>query len=100
MNLYNRNLQRKILHHFIKKRLLIFQNLLEFHVNDANPDALIDADIERINFVNQYGVMDNKDSLYIDALKNISEKYSDNPASAQASFLIAQTIYNNASQAY
>ncbi|HEY5406654.1 MAG TPA: alpha-2-macroglobulin, partial [Ginsengibacter sp.] len=82
-----------------QKALLIFQNLLEFHINDNKPDALIDADIERINFVNQYGVMNNKDSLYMDALKNVAEKYADNPLSAQPSFLIAQTIYNNASQA-
>ncbi|MDQ6762973.1 MAG: MG2 domain-containing protein, partial [Bacteroidota bacterium] len=81
------------------KAILIFQNLLVFHKNDAKPDALIDADIERINFVNQYGVMENKEELYIDALKNISKKYSDNPASAQASFLIAQQIYNTAQQA-
>ena len=77
---------------------MIFQNLLSFHENDAKPDALIDADIERISFVYQYGVMNNKDSLYIQRLQNISKKYNDNPASAQASFLVAQMIYNAASQ--
>ena len=81
------------------KAILIFQNLLVFHKNDTKPDALIDADIERINFVNQYGVMENKEELYIDALKNIGKKYSDNPSSAQASFMIAQQIYNIAQQA-
>ena len=84
------------LHH---KAILIFQTLLAFHENDAKPDALIDADIERINFVNQYGVMENKDELYIDALQYISKKYADNPVSAQASFMIAQEIFNKASQA-
>ncbi|MEO5649883.1 MAG: MG2 domain-containing protein [Ginsengibacter sp.] len=84
------------LHH---KGLLIFQKLLSFHLTDEKPDALIDADIERINFVNQYGVMSNKDELYIDALKNISNKYSNNPASAQALFLVAQAVYNKAIEA-
>ncbi|MDQ6843575.1 MAG: alpha-2-macroglobulin, partial [Bacteroidota bacterium] len=84
------------LHH---KAILVFQTLLAFHENDAKPDALIDADIERINFINQYGVMENKNDLYIEALQHISQKYSDNPASAQASFIIAQEIYNKASQA-
>ncbi|MEJ7672335.1 MAG: hypothetical protein WKF59_06415 [Chitinophagaceae bacterium] len=45
--------------------LLIYQKLLRFHAADAKPDALIDADIDRMNFVKQYGVMNNKDELYI-----------------------------------
>ena len=49
--------------------------------------------------MNQYGVMENKEALYIEALQNISQKYSGNPLSAQASFLIAQEIYNKAIQA-
>ncbi len=79
-----------------QKALLIFQKLLNFHANGAKPDALIDADIERIIFVNQYGVMENKNELYMNALKNISKTYNNNPAAAQATFLVAQTIYNNA----
>ena len=81
------------LHH---KALLLFQKLLDFHSADANPDALIDADIERINFVMQYGVMDNKDELYLQALRYLGEKYNNNAFAAQATFLVAQTIYNNA----
>ncbi|MEP7251403.1 MAG: MG2 domain-containing protein, partial [Ginsengibacter sp.] len=81
------------------KAILIFQSLLGFHESDAKPDALIDADIERISFMNQYGVMANKEDLYIDAIQNISKKYADNPVSAQASFMIAQEIYNKAQQA-
>lgn len=81
-----------------QKALLIFRELLSFHLNDNKPDALIDADIERINFVNQYGVMNDKEELHIEALKNISEKFSGNPLSAKASFMIAQEIYNKASQ--
>ena len=81
------------LHH---KALLIFQDLLRFHEKDSQADALIDADIERLEFVNQYGVMGNKDSLFIDALKNIGSKYDKNPLSAGANFLVAQAIYNKA----
>lgn len=82
------------------KALIIFQHLLSFHENDAKPDALIDADIERINFVKQYGVMNNKDELYTEALQNISNTFSNNAASAQASYLIALQMFEkaNASQ--
>ncbi|HEV8084517.1 MAG TPA: alpha-2-macroglobulin family protein [Chitinophagaceae bacterium] len=82
-----------------QKALLIFLELLSFHLNDNKPDALIDADIERVSFVNQYGVMENKDELYIQALRNISQEFNNNPASAQALFMIAQETYNKATQA-
>ncbi|MDQ6757822.1 MAG: MG2 domain-containing protein [Bacteroidota bacterium] len=76
--------------------LTIFQKLLKFHEADAKPDALIDADIERINFVKQYGVMNNKEDLYLLALTEVTKH--NNEASAQALFLIAQEIYNLALQ--
>ncbi len=85
------------LHH---NALIIFQQLLSFHQKDKNPDALIDADMERINFVNQYGVMQNKDWLYMNALKHLSEKYAGNPLSAQATFLIAENIYSKAIESH
>ncbi len=82
-----------------QKALSIFQDVLAFHLNETNPAALIDADIERIDFAHQYAVMANKDSLYIAALNTIAEKYKNNPASAQAAFLRAQFMYNDASMA-
>jgi uncharacterized protein YfaS (alpha-2-macroglobulin family) len=82
-----------------QKALIIFQDILQFHLKDANPNALIDADIERLDFVHQYGVMNNKDSFYLSALNSIVEKYKNNPASAQAAFLEAQLMYNDANTA-
>ncbi|MEO8855236.1 MAG: alpha-2-macroglobulin family protein, partial [Ginsengibacter sp.] len=79
-----------------QKALVIFQKLLSFHLEDSNSDALIDADIERINFVNLFGAMPNKDSLYLSSLQNLNEKYKKNPFASQAAFLMAQTIYNKA----
>jgi len=76
--------------------ILIYQKLLSFHATDAKPDALIDADIDRINFIKQYRVMDNKDALFIKALENIVAANPNDPATAQANFLFAQEIYNQA----
>ncbi len=69
------------------------QGLLSFHLTDANADALIDADLKRINFVEQHGVFNNKEKLYENALLNIETKYKDNPASAQAAYLRAKNIF-------
>ncbi len=79
-----------------QKAILIFQELLKFHKNDGNPAALIDADIERLGFVYQYAVTDNKDAIYIDALQILAGRYINNPASTQAAFLAAQVMYNSA----
>ena len=80
------------------KALLIYQQLLSFHSGDRIPDALIDADIQRLQFVYQHGVMQNKDSLYEKALMAIDKKYPGLGAAAQASYLVAQLHANRAMQ--
>ncbi len=79
--------------------LLLFQDILKFHLADTDPGALIDADLVRLNFVNQYGVFENKEKLFEAALKNIEEKYTANPAIAQAMFLRG-SIYLRRGQGY
>jgi len=81
------------------KALLLFQDILKFHIADANPDALIDVDLIRLNFVNQYGVMEGREKLYEAALLNIEQKYPNNPAAAQAMYLRAD-IYLKRGQEY
>lgn len=78
------------------KALMIFQELLSFHARDTKPDALIDADIERISFVKQYGVMNEKDELYIQAMEDVVKNHPADSSAAQASYLIAQEIFEKA----
>ena len=75
--------------------LLLFQQLLKFHISDQTPEALIDIDLERLAFVNQHAVLTNKNEYYEAALKNIEISYSNNAASAQAMFLRAQLYRTN-----
>jgi len=76
------------------KALLIFQQLLAFHLNDATPDALVEADIERLQFVQRHAVMENDEKLYESALKTITTNYENIPVAAQAAYLIAQLHAN------
>ena len=78
--------------------LQLLQEIMQFHLNDSKPDALLDADLIRLKFVNQYGVMSNKEQLYETALKNIEERYTNNPASAQAMYLRASIYYNKGNE--
>lgn len=81
------------------KALLIYQELTQFHLNDQKPDALIDVEIQRIQFVYAKATMENKEGLYKKALEKVIEKYSSNPVTAQASFLLA-SYYNELASKY
>ena len=72
------------------KALQLFQQLIRMHLSDPAPDALLDVDIERISFANQNSVMEDKDSLYMEALTRLTDRYGLLPVVAQAWFLQAQ----------
>ncbi len=73
----------------------LFKEILEFHLNDSNPDALLDADLIRLEFVYEHGVFTNKDRLYENALMNIENSFNKNPTAAQAMYLRAQLYYTH-----
>ncbi|MCE7058488.1 alpha-2-macroglobulin [Dyadobacter sp. CY343] len=69
--------------------LQLYQRLVAFHINDPQPDALIDADLLRIQFVKQKSVHENADELYYMAINHLAEQYQQTPAAAQAWYLLA-----------
>lgn len=79
------------LHHHA---LLLLQEILEFHLTDTKPSALLDADLIRLNFINQYAVNEDKEKLYEAALKIIEDKYPSNQAAAQAIYLRAKLYFD------
>ncbi|MGC4036780.1 MAG: hypothetical protein QM764_12545 [Chitinophagaceae bacterium] len=83
------------LHH---KALLIFQQLLSLHLNSKNSEALIDADIERIEFARQYSVSPQKEEFYFNALTNMTTAYKDVAAVDQVWYLLADYHENLAAQ--
>ncbi len=76
--------------------LQLFQRIIRFHLKDVKADALLDADLERLSFVNQYSVIDEKEKLYEVALKHIEDTYSSNPASAEAMYRRAKIYFDAA----
>lgn len=79
--------------------LLIYQKLIAFHLKDAKHDALIDADINRIEFVRNKSVHPNKDQLYFHAINHIAHQYENTPAASQAWYLVA-AYYNQKADEY
>ncbi|MFV0606043.1 MAG: alpha-2-macroglobulin family protein [Niabella sp.] len=80
------------------KALLVYQNLIAFHLKDKNPKALIDVDIDRLSYVYNHSVNPQKEAQYYNALKNISEQYPDNPTTDNAQFLMAQWHFQKGRQ--
>jgi len=79
--------------------LTIYQELIRLHLKDTNKDALIDADIQRIAFVNAATTGAAKEELYLAALQQIVRQYNKPSATAQAQFLIA-SYYNELATSY
>ncbi len=57
-----------------------------FHAKDAAPDALIDLELERLNWVLHNSTLNDKDSLYLQSLKKLESRFSISPASAEVSY--------------
>lgn len=57
--------------------LLILQELIRLHAGDKA--ALMDVDVERISYMNQVAVMENKETLYLQALDQMLLAYTGRP---------------------
>ncbi|WP_229248031.1 alpha-2-macroglobulin family protein [Dyadobacter sandarakinus] len=69
--------------------LLLYQKLIAFHLNDPQPDALIDADLLRLQYVKQKSVHPQADELYFQAVNHVAHQYESTPAAAEAWYLAA-----------
>ncbi len=72
----------------------LYQNLIAFHLNDKEKDALIDVDLARINFVRSNSINPEKDSLYLNALLKMEKQYAGIPYSSLVSFNKAKYYYD------
>ncbi|MBI2729991.1 MAG: alpha-2-macroglobulin, partial [Sphingobacteriales bacterium] len=81
------------------KAITIFQQLTYFHLKDNKADALIDLEINRLQFMKNHAVMEDKEKLYEQSLIRLTKKYAADSAAAQASYLLA-SIYNTRGEQY
>jgi hypothetical protein len=70
--------------------LRLFQELIRLHLKDVRHDALLDVDLERLQFVRERAVMEDKIALYGRALGHLSTQYRGDPAGTQAWYLLAR----------
>jgi hypothetical protein len=72
------------------KALKLYQQIIAFHIKDDKPDALIDADIQRLSFVYNNATAQNKKHLYGLALKRITISYPHNMQASVAHYLLLE----------
>ncbi len=72
------------------KALEIYQELIRFHLSDASPEALVDADLDRLRYIYANAVFENKDPLYEEVLKNAAGGHGSHEVSALYLYEIAQ----------
>ncbi|MBN2487322.1 MAG: hypothetical protein JXB34_15205 [Bacteroidales bacterium] len=68
----------------------IFQDLTLSHLNDVSPAALIDLDLQRLNFVFRHLTLSDKQELYLNALQKLEQKNLKYPESSLVTARIAQ----------
>ena len=68
----------------VLKALRFYQDLLQFHQNDTNPDAFVDADIARLAYGYNAAFGEEKNTRYKSALKVLVEQWADHELSALA----------------
>jgi uncharacterized protein YfaS (alpha-2-macroglobulin family) len=73
----------------------IYQNLLKSHAADASPDAFIDIDLERLNFLYQYSVLPNKFDLMEAALISLEKSGPAVSTTAEVMYKRAEMYYSN-----
>jgi hypothetical protein len=78
--------------------LKIYQDLIQFHLKDASPEALADVDINRLQFVVQNATFSNKEDKFLQTLKASRNFYGSQPVSGLYSFEIAQLWFQQGNQ--
>ncbi|PQJ69499.1 alpha-2-macroglobulin family protein [Polaribacter butkevichii] len=79
--------------------LKIYQKLIQFHAKENNLDALVDADIHRLNFVNEHATFQNKEPIFLSTLKSSKNIFNKKEVSGLYAFETAK-IYRDQANAY
>ncbi|HZL12339.1 MAG TPA: alpha-2-macroglobulin family protein [Prolixibacteraceae bacterium] len=78
--------------------LQLYQEVISFHLEDKDPAALIDTDLERLSFVLQKSILPEKDSLYLAALDHLKNQYKNHQSSTEVAYEIAVQLSNDNEQ--
>ncbi|EMI52869.1 alpha-2-macroglobulin domain-containing protein [Rhodopirellula sallentina SM41] len=79
----------------LRRATTLYQDWLSFHRDDADPSALIDTDLHRIEFANEHARGKGTDEAFKEALKAFVSKNSQHEISTRAQFRLALIARGN-----
>ncbi|MDN5204129.1 alpha-2-macroglobulin family protein [Fulvivirgaceae bacterium BMA10] len=78
--------------------LLLYQDLMNFHLNDKEPDALIDVDLQRLSMVRMNSTIENSDTRYFEALEKGHNAFNEHTGSTNYQFAMANYLIETANK--
>ncbi|PLX31025.1 MAG: hypothetical protein C0600_06835 [Ignavibacteria bacterium] len=75
------------------RALLLYQELLRFHAEDNNDEALLDLDLLRLDFGREITWNEEKDTTYFESVTSLYNAYSSTEMSAQAGYMLAKYMH-------
>lgn len=82
-----------------QQALLLLQDLIAFHASARNIPALIDADLKRIDFMDQFAAFPDKSELKEKALSSLESSFISQPASTEVTYELA-SLYTQRANLY
>ncbi|WP_200978810.1 MG2 domain-containing protein [Echinicola sp. 20G] len=79
--------------------LKIYKTLIRFHSKDSKPDAMVMAELDRLEFISKSYVGTEGSAHYEKALKSLLDKYKDQEISSLITYHLAK-FYNQLAQEY
>ncbi len=76
----------------------LYQDLIRFHINDSNPSALVDVNLDRLWFAYQNSELENPEQMYKNALRLEEVRYRDHEVFAQIRARLARLYHQLASR--
>ncbi|MDR2585709.1 MAG: hypothetical protein LBC84_05750 [Prevotellaceae bacterium] len=70
----------------------LLEEVVTFHSADADPTALIDAELHRLDYLYKSDVSPQKENDYIEALSVLNEDYTHHPSSTEMLYRLAKVI--------
>ncbi|WP_370214381.1 MG2 domain-containing protein, partial [Mesoflavibacter profundi] len=78
--------------------LKVYQKLIQFHQRNKNFKALVDVNIQRLDYVLQHATFNNKDEIYLQTLKDEIFSIKTDETAALYEFEIAEKTFQNGLQ--
>ena len=70
----------------------LYQELIRFHLDDSEPEALLDVDLARLAFVRRASRVVDRETAYVARLRQMHERYDDTAAGTAVTHALASTL--------